>query len=70
MEQLYFNTYYSDSDYIVLEEEPNDYQLKLWNSEWDAEKLKGAIGKYFWVSNSVKGWKPEIEEILSDYYGL
>lgn len=70
VEQLYFNTYQSDSDYIVIEEEPNDYQFKLWDNAWDLEELKDAIGKKFWIANSVKGWKPEIEQVFSEYYDL
>ena len=70
VEQLYFNTYQSDSDYIVIEEEPNDYLFKLWDNAWSLEELKDAIGKKFWIANSVKGWRPEIEQIFSEYYDL
>lgn len=70
VEQLYFNTYYADSDYIVIEEEPNDYQYKMWNAKTDMDGLREAIGKKTWISNSVKGWKGEMEAVLREHYGL
>lgn len=70
VEQLYFNTYFADSDYVVIEEEPNDYQYKVWNAKTDIEGLREAIGKKMWISNSVKGWKREMESILREHYGL
>ena len=70
VEQLYFNTYFADSDYVVIEEEPNDYQYKVWNAKTDIEGLREAIGKKMWISNSVKGWKGEMESILREHYGL
>lgn len=70
VEQLYFNTYYADSDYVVIEEEPNDYQYKVWNAKTDIDGLREAIGTKIWISNSVKGWKGEMESILREHYGL
>ena len=70
VEQLYFNTYQSHLDYIVIEEEPNDYQFKLWDRTWTVDELKNAIGKKYWISNSVKGYRPEIDNVLSEYYGI
>ena len=71
VEQLYFNTYFADSDYVVIEgEEPNDYQFKLFSKKTTVEEFKEAIGKKIWLSNSVKGWRPEMEEILREYYYL
>lgn len=71
VEQLYFNTYFADSDFIVIEgDTPNDYQFKLWKKTDKPEDLRKAIGAKMWISNSVKGWKPEMEEILQEYYGL
>lgn len=70
VEQLYFNTYFADSDYVVIEEEDNDYQFKMWKDEDCIEDMKSAIGKKYWISNSVKGWKPEMEIVLKEHYGL
>ena len=70
VEQLYFNTYYADSEYVVIEEEPNDYQYKVWERKLDVDEFKNAIGKKMWISNSVKGWNSEMERILREHYGL
>lgn len=70
VEQLYFNTYFADSDYVMVEDGKNDYQFKLWFEDTSVEDLKNAFGKKTWIANSIRGWKPEMEEILSDYYGL
>lgn len=70
VEQLYFNTYFADTDYVVIEEEPNDYQYKLWDKNCTVEDLQKAICTKYWIANSVKGWRPELEEVLSSYYGI
>ena len=70
VEQLYFNTYYSNSDYIVIEEEPKDYQYKQWDKKHSIEEFMKAMKTKIWVCNSVSGWNPEIENVLSAYYGL
>lgn len=70
VEQLYFNTYFADSDFIVIEEEPNDYQFKLWNKETSIDDFKNAIGEKYWLCNSVRGWTLEMEDVLKAYYGI
>ena len=39
-------------------------------SKDDMETLKDMIEKKMWISNSVKGWKPEMESILREHYSL
>ena len=72
VEQLYFNTYFADSDYVTLEEDgmENDYQYKLWDTYGSIEELKQVMHEKIWVSNSMRGYKPELEEILSEHYGI
>lgn len=70
VEQLYFNTYFADSNPVAIEEEPNDYQFKLWHRSASIEELKNAFGHKMWIANSAAGWKPEMEEILREYYEL
>lgn len=70
VENLYFNTYYADGDYVVIEEEPNNYQLKLWDRKMTEEEIRKEMQSKIWVCNSVLGWRPLIEEILSEHYGL
>ena len=71
VEQLYFNTYFADSDYIVIEDEtPNDYQYKVFDKKTDMNGLLKAMDDKIWISNSVKGWNPEMERILREHYGL
>ena len=70
VEQLYFNTYFADSDYIVLEEQENDYQLKMWRDDASLDDLEQSIDKKVWICNTVMGWKPEMEVILKKHYGL
>lgn len=70
VENLYFNTYHANDDYIVIEEEPNDYQFKIWNSSVTVEKLKEEMEKKVWICNSVRGWNGEFEDILAEHYAL
>lgn len=70
VEQLYFNTFHANDDYIVIEEEPNDYQFKLWDKMKSVEDFKKGIQTKMWVCNSVYGWRPEMEQALQEYYGL
>lgn len=70
VEQLYFNTYFADSEYIVIEEEPNNYQFKLWDKLTSIEDFEKAIEDKVWVVNSKKGYRPEMEDVLKKYYGL
>ena len=69
VEQLYFNTYFANSKYIVIEEEPNEYQFKLWSVKDTVADLKKAMHTKYWIVNSVKGWRPELEEVLKEHYG-
>lgn len=69
VENLYFNTYYADSDYVVIEgEEDNNYQYKHWHKNSSIDALKEGIASKIWVSNSVNGYSPKIEEELMKHY--
>jgi hypothetical protein len=68
VEQLYFNTYYADSDYVVIEEEPNNYQYKVWDKRVIPDEIREALKEKIWISNSVRGWRPELEQILREHY--
>lgn len=72
VEQLYFNTYFADSDYDVLEDgsTDNEYQAKYWNRADSGHKLDDYIGKKYWICNSERGWTKELEDALVEYYGL
>ena len=70
VEQLYFNTYFAGCKPIVVEEEPNDYQFKLWDKCASVNDFKAAIGKKIWLVNSEKGWSEEMEDALCEYYGI
>lgn len=70
VEQLYFNTYFAGCKPIVIEEEPNDYQFKLWDKCTSVNDFKAAIGKKIWLANSEKGWSKEMEDALCEYYGI
>ena len=71
VEQLYFNTYFADSDPIVIEEDgPTRWQYKMWDKKYTEDELREAIKDKVWLCNSVRGWKPEIEKVLSEYYGI
>ena len=70
VEQLYFNTYFADSEPFLLNEETDNIQFKMWRPWHTIEQLKEAMTKKIWISNSVKGYKPEIEDVLREHYGL
>ena len=71
VENLYFNTYHANDDYAVIEgDTPNNYQLKLWDRKKSEGEIREAMKKKIWVCNSVMGWQPLLEKILSEHYGL
>lgn len=70
VEQLYFNTYYAGVMPVVLNPESDDIQYRLNSPGTNIEGFKKAISNKIWLNNSVKGWKPEMETILQEYYGL
>lgn len=70
VEQLYFNTYFADSDYVVIEEEPNDWQYKVWSKDFNEEEVREAMKSKYWIVNSAKGYDPRLEEILRQHYGI
>lgn len=70
VENLYFNKYYPDAEPFLLDEETDDIQYKLWTQDSSIDDFRKAMSSKIWIANSVKGYKPEIEHILQDYYGL
>ena len=71
VEQLYFNTYFADSNPVVVEEDgPTIWQYKMWDKSYTEDDLIWAVKNKIWVCNSVRGWKPDIEAILSEHYGI
>lgn len=68
VENLYFNTYYADGDYVVIEEEPNNYQFKLWDAKKSDDDIREGLTSKIWVCNSVLGWRRSMEEILEEHY--
>ncbi len=70
VEQLYFNTYHSNDDYVIIEEcGPTRYQYKIWKKD-DTAGLREALESKIWISNSANGWSKEMENILREHYGL
>lgn len=70
VEQLYFNTYFSDVEPVVLAPDTDDIQYRLLNSSTSIDKFKESLSNKIWLNNSVKGWQPEMETILQEYYCL
>lgn len=71
VEQLYFNTFFADTNPVVVEEDgPTKWQYKMWDKSYTGDELREAIKDKIWVCNSVRGWKDEIDKVLSGYYGL
>lgn len=71
VEQLYFNTYFPDADYDVVEEDgPSKWQFKMWDKTFTKDELLSAMKEKIWVCNSERGWKDEISEVLDSYYGV
>lgn len=69
VENLYFNIYFGDADPINI----NDVQTityKLWDKSGDIDSFKAATKTVKWLCNSVRGWRPEMETVLKDYYGI
>ena len=71
VEQLYFNTYHANDDFVVIEGEgENKYQLKLWDKNKSKEEVAKKMKEKIWLCNSVNGWQSWIEDILEEHYSL
>lgn len=66
VEQLYFNTFFPDVAADHVEEPGCDWQFKAWDVSYTPAQLREALDRVTWVSNSFRGWTPELEAILAE----
>ena len=70
LEQLYFNTYYPDRVPIILHIDFDNYKCAINRPNPRISYIERAFKTKIWLQNSVEGWIPVLEKMLSEYYGI
>lgn len=69
VEQLYFNTYFGNRTALQLHIEYDNYKCGVYRQNPRMWMIEDAFKKKIWITNSPEGWIPELDQMLSKYYG-
>ena len=69
-EDLYFNIYYSTRVPMQLHIDYDNYKCGVYRANPRYNYIQKAFKNKIWIQNSVEGWIPYLEEVLSKYYGI
>lgn len=68
VEQLYFNTYFKDRVPLLLNIDYDNYKCGVNRPNPRVSYIERAFRDKIWITNSVEGWIPVLDKMLSDYY--
>ena len=69
-EDLYYNIYYSDRVPLQLHIDFDNFKCGVYRANPRMSYIEKAFKNKIWIQNSVEGWIPALDKILSDYYGV
>ena len=69
-EDLYFNIYYPTRIPLTLHIDHDNYKCGVYRPNPRMNYIYDAFKKKIWIQNSVEGWIPALDKILSNYYGI
>lgn len=69
-EDLYFNIFFSDRIPAQLHVDHDNFKCGVYRSNPRISYIEKAFKDKIWIQNSVEGWIPELDKMLSDYYGI
>ena len=70
LETLYFNIYYPNRVPLQLNIDHDNLKCGVYRAHPRLDYIHRAFKKQIWIQNSVEGWIPALDKILSDYYGV
>lgn len=69
-EDLYFNTYYPKRVPFKLHIDYDNLKCGVYRPNPRISYIEAAFKGKIWIQNSVEGWIPQLDKMLSDYYGI
>lgn len=70
MEDLYYNTFYRDRIPQVLDESLDNIKLTVTQNAPGSTVLEMALWRKIWINSNADGWRPELENLLKNHYGM
>lgn len=70
VEQLYFNTYFSDVKPKHLSTDGEKYKFGVNKKYPSFAEIKRAMRDKIWINNTVYGWNSRLDRMLAEYYGV
>lgn len=70
MEDLYYNIYYSTRIPLQLHIDYDNLKCGVYRPDPRIPYIERAFKKQIWITNSPAGWIPQLDKMLSDYYGI
>ena len=69
-EDLYFNIYYPNRIPLQLHIDYDNFKCGVYRRNPRIHYIEKAFNEKIWIQNSVEGWIPELDRMLSEYYGI
>lgn len=69
-EDLYYNIYFPDRIPLQLNIDHDNMKCGVYRRNPRLSYIENAFKTKIWIQNSVEGWIHELDEMLSDYYGI
>lgn len=70
IEDLYYNIYYPTRIPLTLHIDHDNFKCGVYRPNPRMNYIYDAFKKKIWIQNSVEGWIPALDKILSNYYGI
>lgn len=68
VENIYFNTFYKDRKPLKLDIRYDNLKCGVYRPNPNLDVIRKAFETKVWITNSVKGWIPELDWMLNRYY--
>jgi hypothetical protein len=69
-EDLYYNIYYPNRIPLQLHIDHDNMKCGIYRPNPRMNYIHNAFKDKIWIQNSVEGWIPALDELLSQYYGI
>ena len=68
VENIYFNTFYKNRKPLKLDIRYDNLKCGVYRPNPNLDTIRKAFETKVWITNSVKGWIPELDWMLRKYY--
>lgn len=70
-EDLYYNIYFPDRVPLQLHIDHDNFKCGIYRENPDWNKIRNAFdGGKIWIQNNPRGWSPQLDWMLAEYYGI